>query len=232
MLRKKIITILAVVLLAGNVLYAVQDKIFTSSGHILPGEEWNRVMIYNDSTIVNMLGGLVDQMETYDGSMLNVAGGETYSLYTRDSSIANISGSYVYGAMAWDLSVINLFDDANGVSFGSREFSILNMFGGTIEYLGALDSGTVNLCGGYITDSLSSSDSGVVNIFGYDLAKTNSGGKYGYGQVQGFWFDDTPFNIDLNGSETFSRINLIPEPSSVILLALGVLLVKRKNNVK
>ncbi len=32
------------------------DKDFTSSGQILPGEEWNNVSIYNDATIVDMLG--------------------------------------------------------------------------------------------------------------------------------------------------------------------------------
>jgi len=82
--------------------------------------------------------------------------------------------------------------------------------------------------GGLVTDSLNAWDSATVNIFGYDLVKTSSGGAYGYGQVYGYWFDDTPFTINLSTAETYSHITLIPEPTSLLLLALGGLLLKRK----
>ncbi|MHC4705729.1 MAG: hypothetical protein ACYS8I_01410, partial [Planctomycetota bacterium] len=48
--------------------HALLDKTFTSSGQILPGEEWNSVHIYNDDTVVDMLGGFVEGMATYDAS--------------------------------------------------------------------------------------------------------------------------------------------------------------------
>jgi hypothetical protein len=98
------------------------------------------------------------------------------------------------------------------------------MTGGTTEYVAAGYSGTMNLYGGLVTDSLNAWDSATVNIFGYDLVKTNSGGTYGYGQVYGYWLDDTPFTIELSTAETYSHINLIPEPSSLLLLALGSLI--------
>jgi hypothetical protein len=82
------------------------------------------------------------------------------------------------------------------------------MTGGTTEYLGARDSGTINLYGGLIADSLGAWEWGVINIFGYDLDKTNSGGRYGYGQVFGSWTDGTEFTIDLNGADTYWQINL------------------------
>jgi len=230
MFRKAELSIVgAVLLFTASQAYAVLNKDFTASGHILPGEKWNSVRIYNDDTLVNMLGGLVDQMQTYDASMLNVAGGEIYNLYTRESSSANIFGGSVGGVFTWDHATTNLYDGGSVSSLGARgQSGVVNMTGGSVEYLGSIESGTLNLYGGCITDSLYCSDFAVVNIFGYDLVKTSSGGRYGYGQVHGIWFDDTSFMIDLNGSETHSHINLIPEPSSLVLFTLGVLLIKRK----
>lgn len=228
-MKAKLFTIiLAVILFTASGLYAVPDKIFTSSGQILPGEEWENVYIYNDETLVNMTGGLVDSIGTYDASMVNVTDGSVNTLDALEFSIANISGGYVHGASAWDHAVINFSGDAGAVSFGSREFGTVNMIGGTTNYIGAIDSGILNLYGGSITNSLSCDDSAIVNIFGYDLVKTSSGGQYGYGQVYGIWFDDTPFIIDLNGSATYSHINLIPEPSSLIMLMFGSLFLKRR----
>jgi len=228
-LTPKILIILAVVLFAGNGLYAVPvDKIFTSSGQILPGEEWENVFIYNDGTIVNMIGGDVDGIATYDASMVNVTGGHVNTLDSLEFSIANISGGYVYGASAWSHAIINFSGNASAVNIGARDYGTLNMIGGTTNYIGAIDSGILNLHGGLVTDSLGVQDFSIVNIYGYDLVKTSIGGRYGYGRVYGFWLDDTPFTIDLNSSDTYSRINLIPEPSSLIFLTFGSLILKRR----
>ena len=43
------------ILFAANGLYAIPDKIFTSSGYISAGDELNIVTIYNDDTVANML---------------------------------------------------------------------------------------------------------------------------------------------------------------------------------
>lgn len=59
MKTKTHLTMTAVVLLAACPAQAV-DKDFYSSGQILPGEEWNSVYVYNDDTVVDMLGGFVD----------------------------------------------------------------------------------------------------------------------------------------------------------------------------
>ena len=57
----------AVILFTAPQLQAVtENKTFTSSGQILPGEEWNNVYIYNDDTVVDMLGGGADGIGTYD----------------------------------------------------------------------------------------------------------------------------------------------------------------------
>jgi len=55
-------------------------------------------------------------------------------------------------------------------------------------------------------------------------------GNYGYGFVNGEWEDHTHFSIDLSGSDTYSRVILheIPEPATLLLLALGGLLSRNR----
>jgi hypothetical protein len=198
-----------IILTACGMGVAAEDKTFTSSGQIVDGEEWNNVSIYNDDTIVDMLGGLVDRMDVYDASTLNVTGGYVSTLRASQFSNVNVSGGYVRGPRASDHASVNFSGNASAVSLSADNFGKVNMTGGTADYLGARDSGTINLYGGSITDSLGAWESGVINIFGYDLVKSNSGGRYGYGQVFGFWSDGTEFTIDLNGADTYWRINLI-----------------------
>jgi hypothetical protein len=231
-MKTKVITILAaavIICFTTSELTAVEDKTFTSSGQILDGEVWNNVSIYNDDTIVDMLGGDVESIGTYDKSTVNVTGGQINTLAALEFSTANVSNGEVYSLSAWDSAIVNFSDDARALSLGSGgDFSTTNMYGGITEFLRAGDYGIINLYGGLVTDSLNSWGSATVNVFGYDLVKTISGGRYGYGQVFGFFADDSSFTIDFNTSETYTHINLIPEPSSLILLGLGVLILRRR----
>ncbi|MHC4499398.1 MAG: PEP-CTERM sorting domain-containing protein [Planctomycetota bacterium] len=220
--------ITVVVACAASEVLAVGDKAFTSSGQILAGEEWDSVSIYNDDTVVDMLGGTVDSIGTYDASTLKVFAGYVSTLDALEYSTVNISAGFVYGLVVSNQAVASFSDAADLFAPRARHFGTINMTGGTVDHLGAIDSGTINLYGGIIADYLVALDSAAVNIYGHDLLKTASGGAYGYGQASGFWLNDTTFTIDLNDAETYDHINLIPEPSSLALLALGSLLLRRR----
>ncbi|MHC4068397.1 MAG: hypothetical protein ACYS18_04215 [Planctomycetota bacterium] len=212
-MKTKIITILAasvILCFSAFELTAMEDKIFTSSGQILPGEEWGNVYIYNDDTIVDMLGGLVDGIATYDASTVNVTGGHINTFVALEFSTANLSGGYVYGLDVWDHATADFINNASVFAPRSCDFGTINTVSGIVDHIGAIDSGMLNLYGGVISNYLVALDSSVVNIFGNDLVKTSTGGHYGYGQVYGSWSDGITFTIDLNGSETYSHINLIP----------------------
>jgi hypothetical protein len=208
---------------------AAENKTFYSSGQIVEGEQWNVVKIYGDSTIVEMLGGLVDVLQSFDGSTTNMTGGEIQTLVTSDYSTASISSGSIYYCSINDYSIINFSGDAiilSGINASDnsklnlhggyisnglliRNNSMLNFYGGSVPVVSVTDFGVVDLRGGVIENWLGAWESGAINIFGYDLVKTSSGGAYSNGEVYGFWDDGTPFTIDLYGTETYLHINLV-----------------------
>ena len=219
-----------IVVLTGGRAHAVPDKTFTSSGQILPGESWNLVYIYNDDTIVDMLGGWVDTLCTYDESTLNLSGGEINTFNAYESSTVNAFGGTIYSLTAYNFSTVEVEIGANFNRLDALGSSNININSGTVSHISAAQFGIVNLLGGNITDKLWAGESGIINIYGYNLFKTNSEGNYGYGFVNGEWEDHTHFSIDLSGSDTYSRVILheIPEPATLLLLALGGLLSRNR----
>ena len=232
MFRKRILAIFAVVTLFATANVRAANKTFTESGQILPGEEWNTLEIYNDETVVDMLGGLVDQMQAYDASTLDMTGGEIYSLYLREFSNATFSGGSVGAVFTWDHAVTNLVDGGTVFSLNpGYDFGTVNMLGGVTEYLRVGESGVANLRGGVINNCLDAWDSATVNIYGYGFAYNPSAGIWDGGQLTGFWLDNTAFAMDLYDLDTYDHINLIPEPSSLILFTGAIFLLRtRKTN--
>jgi hypothetical protein len=210
---------------------AVEDRIFTTSGQILDGEEWGNVYIYNDDTIVDMLGGLVDGIATYDASTLNITDGSVSTLEALEFSTANVSGGYAHTLWAWDSAMVTLSGTGSVISLSARgDSGLANVYGGSVSGISTYDSGIVNLHGGLVSDYISA-PSGTINIFGYDLIKMPSGGTYGFGYVAGYWHDNMAFTINLLSPETYSNVYLIPEPSSLVLFTFaGLLLRTNKKN--
>jgi len=130
------LAILAVVMLFGVNLAQAVDVDFYSDAIIRPGEDYDTVSVYDtppDHTTVNMFGGIIEGVHSYDSSTFNVHEGEMWrGVFTSDSSIVNIHG----GSVTLEGS---LFTDS----------STLNIFGGDV-FLGAPyaeDSSTINIYG-------------------------------------------------------------------------------------
>ena len=219
MFRKKILTILTVVILLGACNVQATTIAFYSDGVIQEGDEYSYVGVYDDAT-VNMTGGIVTvQLKACDLSTVNISGGILHAVFTSygSASTLNLSGSM----------------QANGVEIGRS--GVLNMFGGSLGSVEIYSANAANLYGGTISDYLLATST--VNIYGYGFEYDPLAGDYRGGQLTGFWGDDTPFSIDLyyddtpGGAiiDTYPHIVLIPEPTTILLLTLGGLILKKRN---
>ena len=247
-MEKTIITVLTVLLMGACNVKAAIDWDFYEDGTIGLGDEYANVRLFDtppDHTTVDMTGGSAYNILTYDFSTLNVTGGVTeigafdestinvgggtiYGLGALNSSNVNVFGGSVYSLSAHDTGTVNVWGNADVDVLIALGYGGVEVTGGTISHIGAGEFGTVNLSGGLVSDYLGASGSGVINIFGYDLEKFASGGKYGNGFVSGVWQDDVAFNFDFYGSGTYSRVALIPEPSTLAIIMAGVLLLRKR----
>jgi hypothetical protein len=208
--------------------FAIENKTFYTSGQINPGEQWNVVEIYGDSTVIDMLGGWVDVLHSFDASTTNMTGGKILTLVTYDYSTANISSGSIYYCHSVNHSIVNFSGDASVLGMLASEDSTLNLcegyisddisirnngmlnfYGGSVPIVSVTNFGVMELRGGVIENWIGAWEYSAINIYGHDLVKTNYGGAYGLGQVYGFWDDGTPFSINLYGTETYLHINLI-----------------------
>jgi len=157
-----------------------------------------------------------------------MTGGDVTGIYAFDNSVASVSGGELRGIHALDYATVNFSGNAKTKGLGARSFGTVNMIGGIVEGAGVINSAVFNLYGGEITDGINAADSSFINVYGYNLVKTNTGGFYNCGYVSGFWLDDSAFTIGFSTLETYSHVNLIPEPATFMLLTLGALFLRRK----
>jgi hypothetical protein len=192
---------------------------FYTDGVIQDGDVYDYVSVYNDAT-VDMTGGIVTvQLGAYDSSTVNISGGVLHGVFT--------------SAGASTASTLNLSGSMQADAVGIWGLGTLNMLGGTV---GSVENNNIaNLYGGIISDYLWATST--VNIYGYGFQYNPLAGDYRGGQLTGFWMNDTPFSIDLwylnvpyaPLIDTYSHIVLIPEPATILLLGLGVLMLKKRN---
>ena len=191
-----------------------EDKTFTSDGVIQDGDDYNLVDVYGDTTTVDMTGGEVALLWTYDQSTVNISGGLVAYAQTNDQSIINLSGGIVHEPRAWYDGIINVTSgECWNVEVGGGQFDI---------------------SGGQITGSgiYAPTSGSVVNVYGYGFEYNPFAGGND-GQLTGFWQDTTPFSIDfyhpgfaptVNSYDAvvLHEVTTIPAPSAILLGFIGL----------
>ena len=107
-MNMKIIIRAALVVLLGG--YAVQaDTVWTSGHHdIVDGELYGEIYIYNDVT-VDIFGGQIYRLETYDVTLTNWYDGEMIALWILGDSTVNIYGGSLERFDPRENAVLNLY---------------------------------------------------------------------------------------------------------------------------
>jgi hypothetical protein len=198
-----IITIGLVVLLVCGSANALNNKYFYSSGQIVSGETWDGVLVYNDNTIVDMLGGQIGSDFVVNmNSVCNISGGDVTAdrLKTYPGSSVEFAG-------------------------GILNFDIIDIHGEL-----TIRGGSLHINDAYVIPW--SDETITVNVYGYGFNYNPTGGTYGGGLLTGHLLDNNFFSIDQLSASEFQRFNLIPEPSTFILLAIGTSVFRRRNSKK
>jgi len=101
-----------------------------------------------------------------------------------------------------------------------------NWYDGEMDTLWTRDDSIVNIFGGQL-GGLSSQHNSVVNLCAYDIVFEPSGG-HDDGWIYGkYYADDSPFAIHL-GADTYVHVNIIPEPTTLLLLSIGGPFLRKK----
>jgi hypothetical protein len=210
------------------------DITFTSSGSIVDGNVYDNVYVENNGTIVDMSGGQISHLLTWDASIFNMSGGQIiYSwpgITIESVSTINVSGGtintfdfVVYGSAVANISGGNITADRLKTS----PDSVVNINGGGCNFSIIDTSGELNIYRGLVdvNDAYISSiyPSSTVNIFGYDF-NYNLGTKI----LTGYLLDNNFFTIKGVSPSEYARFNLIPEPVSFLLLACGLMIVRKR----
>jgi hypothetical protein len=201
-----------------------------------------------DASIVNISGGIVEYLHTNNSSTVNISGGVVGSLWTpfgettissQDESTINVyeggllfGGSFAFFYM-FDLSTLNVYGGGIDSFLISFNPSVVNIYDGSLSMVEL--GGPVNIYGGRIGGAFPSSFYSTVNIYGYDFVyephwyKTPPDdiirGEQWVSRLTGMGLYGVPISIiDLPDPAINPNIHLIPEPGTMLLLALGGLL--------
>ena len=151
---------------------------FSRDGVIQDGDSYDGVFVYGNDTIVEVKGGNIGKLFSYDRSTVNVSGGNVTYAQSYEQSTINISGGTV--------RVPNTGDAG----------STINVTGGTFWNI-EVGSGEFNMSGGQIAGMgiFAPAKDGAVNIYGYGFEYYPLPDKND-GRLTGFWQDGTPFSIE------------------------------------
>lgn len=140
----------------------------------------------------------------------DILGGDVYGeIYMSNDATATMIGGDVYKLETYDVSAFDMLAGEMNLLYVHDDTTI-NIYSGTLSALGATENASVDL-------------------YAYDVIHHPTGGHFDRGWLEGnYLLNDLYFTFDLNHLDTFSRINVVPEPTTVFLLALGALFVRKK----
>lgn len=195
---------------------------------------------------VNITGGTTHFLVGYDATQIQIAGGVVDSLNVNDDALALISGGNIPNVYANGNALIDLSSGVVG-DVRLRGNATMSMSGGTLDNISLFKNNVFAISGGDLTggvfiyelsNALISGAGLSYSILGEWLPANHASGLV-Y-SVSGFWNDGsaTPFTFlvysrtdapTFTGDETlgtlsFQGVAAAPEPATLALLTLGVLL--------
>jgi hypothetical protein len=158
--------------------------------------------------------------------ILEVGEGHEYvEIY--NNVILDISGGGAQYIWAYNTSIINFYSGGVGYIFAVDNV-IANIYGGNGSNLFAYDNSVINLYNSDSWNHFRSTQNAVLNLYAKDII------YYPYENVSGgelkgrYLLNNHPFTLVVEDDNSLSHIIIVPEPSTLFLLGIGCLLLRRK----
>jgi hypothetical protein len=117
----------------------------------------------------------------------------------------------------------------NVYELGALDSSIFSMYGGTMDIFLVRHNSIVNIYGGDLSRLMVyGNENGMVNLYAKDIVYHTTGGYWNNGWIEGSYLNDIHFDFDIPSIEVASHINIIPEPTTILLLGIGSILLRKR----
>jgi hypothetical protein len=172
-------------------------------------ETW--VYMYNDAS-VDITGGWIDELYLYDDTTAKVTGGEVMLFMVEGNSSADFYNDSVVGMLR------------------PNDNATATVYGGEFNSLFALGNSTVNVYGGTYEIGIRVHGSPLINMYVEEYTWNPDGGSSkNFGLLTGIWFESgEPFYIDYVDFDAIDYMVFVPEPSMLLLLGIGGLMLRHK----
>ena len=128
-------------------------------------------------------------------------------IYLLNDCTLDITGGNAGRLAVVDTTITNWYG-GRIVELWTRDYSVINIYGGQLESIGTPGLAVF-------------SDQSIVNLYAYDVA-------YHSGQLTGKYYMDNSQFVFVMGDKSYLHINIVPEPTTFLLFALGGVFLRKK----
>ncbi|MBN2138172.1 MAG: PEP-CTERM sorting domain-containing protein [Sedimentisphaerales bacterium] len=245
---RKVLKIMLLLLLM-PMLCRATSLTFTEDGTITSGT-YDDVTIMDTAT-VGMSGGDVSRMYVQNLGILNYSGGTIGQTELRDAAKLNLEGASLTGLKLFNSNIFNLNSGTFDGTFEMYEYSEINVNGGQVvnadlqsynfgitdiyagdvtwEGVDLYQHSVLNIYGGDVlfNDGFWLDDDAGINVFYSSIIRLKP--EDPYSEIIGYNLrDGGEFMLDQFAQSEIDQINFVPEPTTLLLLGLGGLLLRKR----